>query len=279
MDNNNIRKNENSKFENDLNRKENLNNESISYSNTNVAKNYQKLRNDLIDKRKYNDVKSESSFNRSKFNNNRSKDNDKSNFDKQDNNNDIAKEACNILFIRGISNEMNENDVKQAFYKYGSVTFCKIFRDKKTQKIKGGIINFKDLNCAIKAMKNKDNIFCKGKQLTISYHKNYKKSNNFGRYNREKEGRNNYGEKNSNNKLNNDSEKEEINSWIDFDIKSKSNLNSGNFDLRSRNKSPNISRNRSKSRSRSRSRSRSLSGIKSNRSKESNKKINDDQQW
>ena len=270
-------KNENSKLQFDLNKKENLNNESIINSG---AKNYQKLKNDLIDTKKYNDVKSETSFNRFKFNSNRSKDNDKSDFLKQYNKNEMPKEACQALFIRGITNEMDDKALKKAFYKYGTVIFCKIFKDKKTQKIKGGMVNFKDVNSAVKAMNDKDNIFCDGKKLTISYHKFYKKSNNFNKNNREKEGRNNYGEKNNNiykdnNGSNNDNENDEIYSWSDFEPKSKSNSNSGNFELRSRNKSPNISRNRSRSRSRSRSDSR----IKSNKSKEINKKINDDDEW
>lgn len=279
-DNNNRNsKNENSKLQFELNKKENLNNESIINSG---AKNYQKLKNDLIDTKKFNDVKSETSFNRFKFNSNRSKDNDKSDFLKQYNKNEMPKEACQALFIRGITNEMDDKALKKAFYKYGTVIFCKIFKDKKTQKIKGGMVNFKDVNSAVKAMNDNDNIFCEGKKLTISYHKFYKKPNNFNKNNREKEGRNNYGEKNNNiykdnNGSNNDNENDEIYSWSDFEPKSKSNSNSnsGNFELRSRNKSPNISRNRSRSRSRSRSDSR----IKSNKSKEINKKINDDDEW
>ena len=74
------------------------------------------------------------------------------------------------LFVRGIDFNATEDDLREAFSKYGEVTSCKILKDKETNKSKGiGFVNFADKKSAICALDDADNLTCKGRNLQVRF--------------------------------------------------------------------------------------------------------------
>ena len=99
-----------------------------------------------------------------------------------------------IIIQRGINYKSEEDDIKNTFSKYGQIVFCKIIRDKETNKSKGiGIVKFQEKSQAFNAMKYADNIECQGRKLKI----NYSTKNNNNRDNRTFN-KNNFGDNNRN---------------------------------------------------------------------------------
>ena len=74
----------------------------------------------------------------------------------------------NYIFVGGISYNYNESDLEKLFSLAGPVEKINIKKDGKT--IKGfGFIHYKDNEIAETALRNKNNFFYNGKQLTINY--------------------------------------------------------------------------------------------------------------
>ena len=74
------------------------------------------------------------------------------------------------LFVIGINDEIHEDDLIRTFSEYGEVILAKIIKDKFTKKAKGiAFVKYKEKESAIRAMNNKDSIFCNGFPLTIKY--------------------------------------------------------------------------------------------------------------
>ena len=70
----------------------------------------------------------------------------------------------------GINYNSTEDDLKETFSKYGEVIFCKILKDRETQKSKGiGFVKFNDKKSAVIAMNDANNIVCQGRNLRIKY--------------------------------------------------------------------------------------------------------------
>lgn len=91
------------------------------------------------------------------------KENDKGNFN-------FSEEVNEDIYIVGIKDNMTEEDLKNAFSKYGEVMDIKIFKDRFTQKIKGaGIIKFKDKKSSFNAVNDGDEVLCKGYALKLRY--------------------------------------------------------------------------------------------------------------
>ena len=82
----------------------------------------------------------------------------------------ISEKAIEELYIKGINYEANEDDLKETFNKYGTISSCKILRDKKTQKSKGaGFVKFTDKKSAVRALNDADNLICKGKNILVCF--------------------------------------------------------------------------------------------------------------
>ena len=95
-------------------------------------------------------------------------------FNKEDNNLDdnveVPENAVEDLFIRGINYEATEDDLKDTFNKYGTISSCKILKDKETQKSKGcGFVKFADKKSAVRALNDADNLVCKGRNLLVRF--------------------------------------------------------------------------------------------------------------
>lgn len=200
---------------------------------------------------------------------------------------EMTDNASNELFIKGISDEMTEYDLKKTFSKYGKVGFLKIIKDKKTQKNKGiGIIRFKYVSSAIRAMEEKDNINCLNKKLEIKFNRINDNTNNED-INNQKEiiylkNKSIYNENINSNDEDSWDSKNSKNNKTDFGI------NSNNIRLMKKTENDNISRRspswgrKSKSGSRYKRRSRSGSRSRSrNRSenKKNNKNNKSDDEW
>ena len=175
---------------------------------------------------------------------------------------------------------MNDYNFKKTFYQFGRVVYGKIIKDKKTKKNKGfGIIQFSDIKSAVKAMKKKDNIFCEGNKLIISYH-NYMKNNNEKAEEKEEiisNGERNNFIKNDKNIKTEDNEKDEKNSWSTYKHNNSKDDNSyisdGYISLRDKAKS------RSRSRSINKSRNDSNNGNRSKKSISKANNVEDDYDW
>jgi len=95
-------------------------------------------------------------------------------FNKEDNNLDdnveVPENAVEDLFIKGINYEATEDDLKDTFNKYGTISSCKILKDKETQKSKGcGFVKFADKKSAVRALNDADNLVCKGRNLLVRF--------------------------------------------------------------------------------------------------------------
>ena len=158
-------------------------------------------------------------FNRNNNNNFRDRRQDRvqenDNFNNQQNDNiEIPNDAFEELFVMGINYNSTEDDLKETFSKYGEIKFCKILKDKETQKSKGiGFVKFNDKKSAVIAMNDANDLVCQGRKLRIKYsnNKNGKKSekrnennNNDNEFNNM--GNNNEKNDNFNNNRNNDRE-------------------------------------------------------------------------
>ena len=82
----------------------------------------------------------------------------------------ISEKAIEELYIKGINYEANEDDLKETFNKYGTISSCKILKDKKTQKSKGaGFVKFTDKKSAVRALNDADNLICKGRNILVCF--------------------------------------------------------------------------------------------------------------
>lgn len=100
--------------------------------------------------------------------------------DKQNTKNDIPHDANTELFVTGIRDYMDENNIIETFKKYGDIENVKLLKDKVTKKNKGvGFVRFFKIASAMAAMLDADNIKCKGKNLKISYNKKYRRKKGY----------------------------------------------------------------------------------------------------
>ena len=126
------------------------------------------------------------------------------------------------LFIRGINYKSEEDDIRNTFSKYGEIVFCKILRDKETNKSKGiGFVKFQEKSQAYNAMKDSDNIECQGRKLKINYsinknnnrdNKPFNRNNNFND-NNNKRFNSNFQNRNRNNNMNMDNNDNNDDGW------------------------------------------------------------------
>ena len=105
--------------------------------------------------------------------NNDSSDNNKNNnnnFINLNENIEIPEKACEELFIRGISYDSTEDDIRETFSKYGEIDKIKILKDRETQKSKGcGFVKFNEVKFAVLAMNDADNLICQGRNLMVRF--------------------------------------------------------------------------------------------------------------
>lgn len=74
------------------------------------------------------------------------------------------------LFVRGVSYDSTEDDLKDVFSKYGEIVKCRLLKDKETQKSRGcGFVKFSSTEEAEKALNDADNISCGGRSLQMRY--------------------------------------------------------------------------------------------------------------
>ena len=94
-----------------------------------------------------------------------------SNNDNHSNDNvEIPDNAFEELFVKGISYESTEDDLRDAFSKYGDIVQAKILKDKETQKSKGiGFVKFSEKKSAVIALNDADNITCQGRNLMMKF--------------------------------------------------------------------------------------------------------------
>ena len=82
----------------------------------------------------------------------------------------LSKVKGEDLFVIGVNDEIHEDDLIKTFSSYGEVILAKIIKDKFTKKAKGiAFVKYKEKESAIRAMNNKDRIYCNGFPLTIKY--------------------------------------------------------------------------------------------------------------
>lgn len=99
------------------------------------------------------------------FNSNNNNDNNNNNHE-EDDNVEVPENAIEELFVKGINFEANEDDLRETFNKYGTISSCKILKDKETDKSKGcGFVKFTDKKSAVRALNDADNLVCKGRNL------------------------------------------------------------------------------------------------------------------
>ena len=103
------------------------------------------------------------------FNSNNDNDNDNNNHE-EDDNVEVPDNAIEELFVKGINFEANEDDLRETFNKYGTISSCKILKDKETDKSKGcGFVKFTDKKSAVRALNDADNLVCKGRNLLVRF--------------------------------------------------------------------------------------------------------------
>ena len=82
----------------------------------------------------------------------------------------ISEKAVDELYIKGINHEANEDDLKETFNKYGTITSCKILKDKETQKSTGaGFVKFANKKSAVRALRDAENLICKGRNVVVRF--------------------------------------------------------------------------------------------------------------
>lgn len=82
------------------------------------------------------------------------------------------------LFLKGIKYSANEYDLKKVFSRYGKVVFCKILREKGTNKSRGiGFVKFSSHQSLLNALDDSDNIYCKGRKIEIEIKIDFYKNN------------------------------------------------------------------------------------------------------
>ena len=229
--NNNSRNNVRQRNTNFNNNRNNYNNNFESRRNNNFNNNMSNRNNNRNNRNQNNNWNMRNSTNN--FNNNNSNDwnsnssNNNNNNDPWDstnsnsfnnnsnsnNNSNLPEDVNEELFIRGINYKSEEDDIRNTFSKYGEIVFCKILRDKETNKSKGlGIVKFQEKSQAYNAMKDSDNIECQGRKLKISYsinknnnrdNKPFNRNNNFNDNNNNKRFNRNFQNRNSNNNMDN----------------------------------------------------------------------------
>lgn len=90
--------------------------------------------------------------------------------DNRNNDENVDDNAHEELFVRGIDYEATEDDLKEAFSKYGEIEKVKILIDKETKKSKGcGFVKFTDKKSAAQALNDADNLVCKGRNVLVKY--------------------------------------------------------------------------------------------------------------
>ena len=87
-----------------------------------------------------------------------------------DKNEELPENAFEELFVRNIGFNTTQEELAEAFQKYGDVEESKICTDKQTGKSKGfGFLKFYEKKSAVAAMKDADNIVVGGRNLQIRY--------------------------------------------------------------------------------------------------------------
>ena len=101
------------------------------------------------------------------FNKNNNTNNEENNLD---DNVEVPENAVEDLFVKGINFEAEEDDLRETFNKYGTISSCKILKDKETQKSKGcGFVKFTDKKSAVRALNDADNLVCKGRNVLVRF--------------------------------------------------------------------------------------------------------------
>ena len=97
--------------------------------------------------------------------------NNENDFNNNENNNiEIPSEAFEELFLIGIHYDANEEELKEIFSKYGEIVYIRILKNKETNKSRGlGFVKFVEKKSAFLAMKDADNISCKGRKIKMNY--------------------------------------------------------------------------------------------------------------
>ena len=215
--NNNFESRRNNNFNNNMNNKNNNRNNRNQNNNWNRKNNTNNIdnnnnRNDWNSNNNNNDPwdsTNSNSYNINSSNNNTS---------------NLPEDVNEELFIRGINYQSEEDDIRNTFSKYGQIIFCKILKDKETNKSKGiGFVKFQEKFQAYNAMKDADNIECQGRKLKINYSMNknnnrdnkpFNKNNNFNDKNNNNRNKRNFQNRNTNNNMdNNNNDNNDDDGW------------------------------------------------------------------
>ena len=208
--NNNYESRRNNNFNPNMNNRNNNNYNNNNRNNRNPNNNFNRKNN----QNNHNNNNNRDDWDNNNNNNNNSNDQwDSTNNNPNNNNSALPDDVNEELFIRGINYKSEEDDIKNTFSKYGQIVFCKIIRDKETNKSKGiGIVKFQEKSQAFNAMKDADNIECQGRKLKI----NYSTKNNNNRDNRSFN-KNNFGDNNNRNRRNFQNRNRNNNNNVDKD--------------------------------------------------------------
>ena len=134
--------------------------------------------------------------------------NSNNNFNNNNDNVEIPDNAHEELFVKGISYDSTEDDLREVFSKYGDIAQVKILKDKETQKSKGiGFVKFNEKKSAVIALNDADNISCQGRNLMMKFSND--KEGEFKGKKGGKGGKGNFNKNNHGNNNNNDNN----NSW------------------------------------------------------------------
>ena len=214
---NNNRNNNNNNFESRRNNNfnNNMSNRNNNRNNRNQNNNWNRRNNTNNFNNNTNEWNSNSNSNNNNNNDpwDSTNSNSFNNNSNSNNNSNLPEDVNEELFIRGINYKSEEDDIKNTFSKYGEIVFCKILRDKETNKSKGlGFVKFQEKSQAYNAMKDSDNIECQGRKLKINYSINknnnrdskpFNRNNNFNDNNNNKRFNRNFQNRNSNNNMDN----------------------------------------------------------------------------
>ena len=225
---NNNRNNNNNNFESRRNNNfdNNMNNWNNNRNNRNQNNNWNRRNNTNNFNNNTNEWNSNSNSNNNNNNNDpwdSTNSNSYNNNSNSNNNSNLSEDVNEELFIRGINYKSEEDDIRNTFSKYGEIVFCKILRDKETNKSKGiGFVKFQEKSQAYNAMKEADNIECQGRKLKINYsinknnnrdNKPFNRNNNFNDNNNNKRFNRNFQNRNSNNNMNMDNNDNNDDGW------------------------------------------------------------------
>ena len=208
--NNNYESRRNNNFNPNMNNRNNNNYNNNNRNNRNPNNNFNRKNN----QNNHNNNNNRDDWDNNNNNNNSNDQWDSTNNNPNNNNSALPDDVNEELFIRGINYKSEEDDIKNTFSKYGQIVFCKIIRDKETNKSKGiGIVKFQEKSQAFNAMKDADNIECQGRKLKINYST---KKNNNNRDNRSFN-KNNFGDNNNRNRRNFQNRNRNNNNNVDKD--------------------------------------------------------------